>query len=146
MKTVPLDGVEYIGADTDLVAALVASNSAQFSRPGRRFILADVTKTDLPRVDVILCRDCFIHLPFFAIRAALMNFRRSGARYVLTTHYPGVESQVDIEFGSFRPLNLELPPFAFPKPLKCIADAPLGSTQPEGRCLALWRLLDLPLD
>jgi hypothetical protein len=55
-----LSGVQYIGAD--VVPSLIASNREQFTRPGVHFIIADLTKDPPPRADLVLCRDCLVHL------------------------------------------------------------------------------------
>jgi len=44
------------------------------------------TQAPAPGADPVLCRDCFIHLPTRLIRAALRNFRATGARYLLLTN------------------------------------------------------------
>jgi hypothetical protein len=41
----------------------------------------DLTGDPLPRVDVVLCRDCLVHLSFQNIFRAFANLRRSGSRY-----------------------------------------------------------------
>ncbi|HEX8499568.1 MAG TPA: class I SAM-dependent methyltransferase [Pyrinomonadaceae bacterium] len=127
MSRVDLSGVEYVGAD--IVPELVESNRARFALD---FRVLDITRDALPSSDLILCRDCLIHLSHRFCLMALANFRRSGARYLLTTHYPDAINR-DILTGQWRPLNLQAPPFDFPAPLGAIDEG-------EGRVLALWRL------
>lgn len=127
MSAVDLGGVRYVGVD--IVPGLVEQNRARYG-PG--FICADITRDPLPRADLVLCRECLIHLPYRSARAALDNFRRSGAEYLLTTNYPGAVNR-DILTGQWRPLDLRAPPFNFGAPLATIDEG-------EGRLLALWRL------
>ena len=83
------------------------------------FLNVDVTSDDLPEADVVLCRDCLVHLSSTDIFAALRNFRRSGSTYLLTTTYPGLLSHNrNIVTGMWRPVDLQLPPFGFPAPFK----------------------------
>lgn len=81
-------------------------------------MVADITVNPLPTADLILCRDCLVHLSFAHIDAALANFRASGARWLLTTTFPMIEENVDCEDGDWRALNLTLPPFCWLQ-LKC---------------------------
>jgi SAM-dependent methyltransferase len=136
MRHVDLGGVEYTGAD--VVPELIARNRRAHGGPGRTFVVADVTRDRLPRVDVILCRDCFIHLSFRDINAALANFKRSGSRYLLATTHVAVAENEDMSTGGWRSVNLQSPPFNFPPPRELIVeDAELG------KCLGLWSLEEL---
>jgi len=120
MSNVDLRQCEYIGAD--VVPALIETNRAKYQRHGHQFILADLTKDPLPRADLILCRDCLIHLSFKDAVAVLRNFRKSGAKYLLVTTDPTIEANRPIRTGGFRAVNLELPPFNFPPPLELHRD------------------------
>jgi hypothetical protein len=139
MKEVDLGEVEYIGAD--IVEDLIAVNTQAFGDAKRRFVVRDVTKTELPTVDLILCRDCLVHLSVEDIRKALFHINESGATYLLTTTFVDRQSNPRIRTGEWRPINLERPPFCLPPPLRVINE---GCTEGDGRyadkCLALWRL------
>jgi hypothetical protein len=99
---------------------------------------------DLPRSDVILCRDCLVHLSYDDVHRTLGNFKCSATTYLLTTTFTSLAANSDIVTGQWRPLNLQLPPFSFPSPLKIIVE---GCTEAGGRyadkSLALWRLSDI---
>ena len=142
MKHVELGIEQYIGVD--IVNELVSKNRRNFSDCGRQFIKADIIQDDLPNADVIMCRDCLVHLSFREIQLALQNFKRSGATYVLTTTFPKLPANEDIVTGQWRPLNLQLAPFNFPVPIRVILE---GCTEAGGRyadkSLALWRLGDV---
>jgi SAM-dependent methyltransferase len=146
MQQVSLDGIQYIGAD--IVQSVVQKNiELHENQPLRRFIHADITRADLPKSDLVLCRDCFIHLSFQDIALAIQNFQRSGAVYLLTTTYPSQKINWDIHTGACRPVALMAEPFAFPPPITLI-DENLPSGAPEGepsfmRSLGLWKLENL---
>ena len=136
MRHVDLGGVEYVGAD--VVPELVERNRRAYAGPGRSFVVADVARDRLPRADLVLCRDCFIHLSFRDIHAALANFRRSGARFLLATTHDSVAENDDMRTGGWRSVNLMLPPFNLPPPRRLLVeDAELG------KCLGLWSLEEL---
>ncbi len=136
MRRIDLDGIAYIGAD--VVPELVETNRQLHGGPHRSFIHLDVTKNDIPKADVILCRDLFIHLSFAHAFAAIENFKRSGSQYLLTTTHLSVRENRDACTGGWRWLNLGLAPFDFPAPLESIAE-----NLQTGKCLGLWRLGEL---
>ena len=122
----------------DIVPELVAAHQARWGNECVAFSCLDLASDPLPKADLILCRDCFIHLPTRQIRAVLANFKASGATFLLLTSDHGAAAYEDIPLGSFRPIDFEEPPFSFPHPLDEIAE---GSA---GRTLCLWRLTDVP--
>jgi methyltransferase family protein len=138
MRHVDLAGIEYTGAD--LIPSLVASLQSQF--PSRHFRVLDLTVDPLPDADLILCRDCLVHLSSRLIRRAVNNIRRSKTMYLLTTIFPSRSSNRGIVTGDWRPLNLCAPPFDFPAPLRVLRE---GHPAPyEDKSLGLWRVQDLP--
>src|SRR5262249_9717304 len=107
------------------------------------FRVADVTAGPLPRADLIFCRDCLVHLPFADVINAVAAFKKSASRYVLTTTFTAREANDDVAPGGWRPLNLERPPFAFPRPLRVITDAcPVPGY--ADKSLGLWEVRQLP--
>jgi hypothetical protein len=131
-----LASVRYIGAD--VVAELIASNRRSFERTDREFIVADVVHDALPAADLILCRHLLIHLSFRQGLAALANFRRTGAAYLLATTNPAVrENREIVRTGGFRPVNMERPPFALEAAVETLPD-PQGPDDPT--VLGLYRL------
>ena len=129
----------YVGVD--IVSDLVARNAERYGSDRVSFLCADVSADPLPAADLILCRDCFIHLPTRMIRASLRNFRASGARYLLLSNSPGAPAYHDIPLGSFRPVDLTRPPFSFPRPLRVIDESASGDRQ-----MCLWEIGSLPID
>ena len=121
MRHVDLGGVKYIGAD--VVPELIARNRRIHWDKDRSFVVLDVTSNELPTVDVILCRDCFIHLSFKQIHAAIANFKRSNSKFLLATTHATVQENTDIRPGGWRSVNLTRPPFNFPQPSQLIIEA-----------------------
>jgi len=143
MSTVDLGPVLYTGAD--LVESLIAANEAAYGSATRAFRWLDLTESTLPQADVIICRDCLVHLSFANIRRALANMKRSGSTWLLTTSFPELEVNEDIADGDWRPLNFERPPFDLPMPERSIVENCLESDGAfRDKSLCLWRLADLP--
>ena len=142
MKATRLNLDQYIGAD--VVPELIARNQSLYGNDRTRFVFLDLTRDELPRVDVILCRDCFIHFSDRHVMAAIKNFKRSRSTYLLTNTYPDWSRNENIRTGDFRDLNLLLPPFNFPPPLTQIEEKfPEERAEFYGKTLALWKLADL---
>ncbi len=135
-------GVDYVGAD--IVEALVAQNTQRYGSASRRFMRLDLTTDPLPTADVVLCRDCLVHLSYANIGRALENVKRSGAKHFLTTSFPEVTSNRDIEDGDWRPLNFQCAPFNFPAPARTLVENCIeagGAYRDKSLCL--WPIADL---
>ena len=134
--------IAYTGVD--VVPALIQANTVRHADRSGRFLVGDLCRDPLPPADLILCRDCWVHLDFRQIKACLVNFRRSGAKYLLTTTFPAHPRNRDLMGLIWRPLNLQAPPFNFPAPLDVIVE---GCTEEGGRfadkALACWNLPEL---
>jgi methyltransferase family protein len=103
--------------------------------------LADLTTDPLPRCDVVLCRDCLVHFSFANITRAVENFRRSGARYLITTTFPDWQVNRDCEDGDWRALNFERAPFSWGQAVALINE---NCTEAGGgwrdKSLGVWAL------
>jgi len=134
-------GISYTGAD--IVPALVDDNERRYGGPdsGRRFLTLDLTKDPLPHADLVLCRDCLVHLSFENINRALDNIRASGARYLLTTTFLEHDANADIDDGDWRMLNLECAPFNLSPPIDVLVeDCREGDGAYADKALGLWIL------
>ena len=136
---------DYTGID--IVPSLIAANNARVARGELRgrFLLADITRDELPACDLILCRDCLVHLSFQNIALAMSRFRASGAQFLLVTTFPEWEDNSDCEDGDWRALNMTRPPFDWPPPRELINErCEEGDGAWRDKSLGLWRLDDLP--
>lgn len=140
MREVDLGGVAYIGGD--IVPEIVAQNNALYGDRGA-FQVIDLAVDALPDADVLLCRDCLVHLPYRMIRQCLDNVKKSGITYLLTTTFVNAETNEDIPIGEWRALNLQRAPFLFPPPLEAHREHE-ATDSGSGKTLALWRVADLP--
>jgi hypothetical protein len=137
--------LDYVGVD--IVPALITANSlrAQRGEVTGRFLAADITCDVLPPADVILCRDCLVHLSFDNVHRAVARFRESGARWLLTTTFPEWEVNLDCEDGDWRALNMQGAPFGWPAPVELINErCDEGDGGWRDKSLGLWHIPDLP--
>jgi hypothetical protein len=139
MRTVDLN-IPYTGAD--IVDDIVRANQQKYACGNRSFVKLNLTRDELPKVDLLLCRDCLFHFSYKDIFLALDRIKRSGSTYLLTTTNTGVSQNRDIVTGEFRRLNLQIPPFSFPKPLLLINENCPNPKIPD-KHVGLWRIADL---
>jgi hypothetical protein len=138
MRRVPLGDVRYTGAD--IVEELVKRNK-EFESENVRFVRLDLLADPLPQSDLVLVRDCLIHLSYRDTLKALENVRRSKSRYLLTTTYPEHAFNHDIATGGCRAVNLALPPFGLPVPLLLIHEEySEGGGPVSDKSLGLWEV------
>jgi 2-polyprenyl-3-methyl-5-hydroxy-6-metoxy-1,4-benzoquinol methylase len=143
MKETDLSGITYIGAD--IVTKLINTNK-KYGKENVSFEVLDLTNDMLPKSDLIICRDCFVHLSFNDIYASLKNIISSDSKYLLTTSFPSCNLNYDIASGEWRVLNFEIHPFNFPKPLLVINE---NCTEANGRysdkAMVLWEIKKINL-
>jgi len=140
MKTVNLN-VEYIGGD--IVADMIEDNMTRYGGGNRKFICLDIIRDKLPRVDLIFCRDCLVHLSYSHIFRALKNIKNSGSAYLLTTTFVKKDKNKNIVTGNWRSINLQIPPFNFPPPIKLINEG-IPHKGYQDKSLGLWKIVDIP--
>jgi SAM-dependent methyltransferase len=140
---VKLPGVQYTGGD--IVPEIVAAAEQRHGTSERRFLVLDLTCSPLPHTDLLLCRDCLVHLSYGDIANAIRNIRESKIEYILTTTFTAESKSCDIVTGDWRPINLESPPFSFPRPVELLVEQ---CTEQDGafadKALGMWRVDDLP--
>jgi hypothetical protein len=144
MQFVNLPVSLYIGAD--IITDLIAENQKRYGIQNRQFITLDLTVDPLPTAELLLCRDCLVHFSFADIYHTLNNIKKSGIAYLLTTTFPNCKENEDITTGDWRLLNLEKPPFNFPKPLQLLNEqCSEGDGQFRDKSLGLWRMQDITI-
>lgn len=137
MKCAELPVQRYVGAD--IVAELVEENRRQHLDDRHEFLQLDMIADDLPKCDLICCRDGLVHLDLESAVAAVSNFRRSGAIFLLATTFPSCNLNRDVQIGDWRPLNMELEPFGLGPALELLIEN-CPEEGYEDKALGLWRL------
>lgn len=102
----------------DVVKSLIQKNQANYSSPNIHFIYGDATAIDLPKADLLLCKDVLQHLTLKDIHSLIAQFHKF--KYCI------IQNDVDnlygkdpnhngeIPRGSGRSLDLTEPPFSLP--------------------------------
>lgn len=131
---------KYIGAD--IVSTVIENNNKKYGKPNVKFISRNITTDELPTVDLIMCRDCLVHLSYQDIKSAIKNFKSTNSTYLFTNTYPEVEINDNIFTGlKWRRLNMQRKPFNFPEPLLIFPDC---VSLNDGSHMALWHLKNIP--
>jgi hypothetical protein len=142
MRRIELPVARYIGAD--LLPELIGPLQDRFGDATHSFAVLDLTRDALPEADLLLCRDCLVHLSFADIRRALGNIVRSEIPWLLTTTFPHCEINEEIVTGDWRPLDLGRDPFGFSAPFELLNERCTESGGLFGdKSLGLWRTADL---
>jgi len=111
------DGLKYVGID--IVKPLIARNESLFRSHQVKFLNLDVTNSEIPFADLVICRDLLFHLPNKEILKVLRKVVNSSSKYLLITTHPRNPlddfNNVDIPGGDFRRIDLFAKPFFLPQ-------------------------------
>ena len=113
MKYVDKGNLKYIGAD--IVEELIEINKTKY--PGIDFRVIDLTKDELPQVDLIFCKDCLQH-----------------------SSYPLTIRNCDINTGDCYSMNLHRKPFYFPKHIDKIKEPLRIAGNEIDKTMYLWEI------
>ena len=142
MQHVDLSGIKYIGAD--IVEEIIKNNKNKYEKDNISFRHMNLIEDTLPQVDLILTRDCLVHMSYGDIFKSLHNVCNSMSQYLLTTLFTDRQDNEDIITGEWRPLNLQIAPFSLPKPIRIINEK---CTQKKSsyadKSLGLWKISDI---
>ncbi|MEP7254780.1 MAG: class I SAM-dependent methyltransferase, partial [Ferruginibacter sp.] len=145
MQKLELSGIHYTGAD--IVEELITKNKETFKNKSNvEFKVLNLINDPLPKSDIIIVRDCFVHFSFEDIFKALVNIKSSGSRFLLTTTFPEHRVNYNIVTGEWRTLNLQEKPFNFNPPILVINE---NCTENNGiyldKSMALWEIQEIQL-
>lgn len=136
MSQLDLSGIEYDGYD--VVQELISSNQSCHARPNIRFHHADFMTIQIPKVDLVVCKDVLPHLPNDLVLRALGAIRASGSRLLAATTAVGweIDKREGLRIGGFSPIDLEAVPFHMGTPLGAV-EVPMKPGNPR-KLFALW--------
>ena len=142
LKETDLGSISYIGVD--IVDDIVDNNKQNYGRENIEFTKMNILEDTFSEHDLILCRDLLVHFSFKDIFRTIDNIISSKSKFLLTTSFTLLKENRDIFTGNWRPINLLIPPFSLPKPIKVINEK---CTEADGKfadkSLLLWKIDDL---
>jgi len=143
MRTIDFTNLDHY-TGFDIVDDLIYDNIIRFQDSKLSFFCADIANDTIPKADLVLERDCMMHLPDIDLMRFINNIKHSNSKYLLATTFPSTEHNTDFSeketYQSTRITrrNLQAVPFNFPAPIEMFDEGY------EGQCIALWRVEDLP--
>jgi len=119
MREVNLDGIRYVGGD--IVDDLIMLNREKYSAPNVDFEVIDLSKDKLPKCDLIVVKDLFLHLYIEEVQLCIENIRKSGIKWALLDHdhFTIINKSPLTRNGDHR-YNLTIEPFELHAPLKTL--------------------------
>lgn len=140
MQKVDLSNIDYIGAD--IVEDLIMNNKMQYKERGNlKFKVLNLITDPLPKSDMIIVRDCLVHLSYKDIKSVIKNIKLSGSKYLLTTTFTNHSMNLDVVTGDWRPLNLQKKPFNFSSPILVINEnCTKGNGKNNDKSMAMWEI------
>jgi hypothetical protein len=146
MSKIDLEDTTYIGAD--IVRDVVVSNIHNYGNDLRAFIELDLSQQVPPKVDLVFCRDLFVHLTTKDIQSSLRNIAKSGSLYLATTTFSNNRKYRNLKRFTrgvgWRAINFEIEPWNFPKPLYLINEK---CTEANGlwsdKSIGVWLISEL---
>ena len=143
MSKMNLDNLKYTGGD--IVEKLIIDNNNNFKTDNINFINLDLTKSEIKYYDIIFTRDCLVHLNNKEIFEVIKNIKNSKSKFFASTIFEKNYNNNESTLNDFwRPINLKMPPFNFPK-IFCLLN---DSSQTINKCdyykkIAVWKVEDL---
>jgi hypothetical protein len=142
MKEVTKDlDITYIGVD--IVSELVALNNRKYSNDKIHFYWGSIDEYEIPKVDLIICRDVLVHLPFLIGKKILDRFVNSKSLYLLSTTFPSFSNNIDTsidDVNSWRKINLCLPPYSLSDPFMVCEETIVIDDDTKHKRYAIWSL------
>ena len=109
-KFLDLSSVSYLGVD--VVESVIESNSTSYSASNIKFISRDITAYEVPKADLIICKDVLQHLCNKDVVNILVKIITSSKFSLITNDFnPDNTENKDIDNGNYRCLDLTLSPF-----------------------------------
>jgi SAM-dependent methyltransferase len=131
--------IQYTGCD--ITKFLVEQNAAKYEdNKNIKFLHRDLVTDDIPKGDLVICRDVIQHLLIGDGIQALKNISNSGSRYLLATTYPRQSDIVNNrelkKTGYCISRDLMRAPYNLPDPIVMFNE----NNEVYHKYLGLWKL------
>jgi SAM-dependent methyltransferase len=143
MQKLMKNDINYLGVD--IVKEIIDTNK-KYSKENIKFKIMDICNDNLPKSDLIICRDTLVLFNDKNIRQTILNFKKSGSRYLLTTNFDKLRHNSNNKTGVWFPLNLTSKPFSLPNPIyKINENCSECNGEYKDKSLDLWDLNEINL-
>lgn len=103
------NGIKYTGYD--VVKNVIENNANKYSKPSIKFINENFLTADLPKADLLICKDVFQHLSNEEVMAFLPQLKKFKYCVITNDFNPAMANNLNTRIGGYRPLDLTKPPF-----------------------------------
>jgi hypothetical protein len=136
-KTFDYGEINYIGGD--IVEEIVKENQRKYGNDKTKFLHINLSKDVLPDVDIIMVRDCLMHLSDEDSLKCIDNIKKSKIDYMLISSNPDKikNSKKSKTSKDLRRQNLEILPYNLGTPIKYIDDS---NPHVPSKRLGLWKI------
>ena len=146
MEKLDLKVEKYIGGD--IVNELIVKLNKEQKSDFRVFKVINLVNQVPPKVDVIFCRDLFVHLSNRDIKAAIRNIIASESKYLFTTTFTDRNENKNLPIFSkgvkWRTINLQIKPWNFPNPIDFINEnCSENDYKFTDKSIGIWKISDL---
>lgn len=114
MSQIDLTNTSYHGAD--IVEEIIDFNNNKFSSKNIFFSKLNILNNELPYADLLLCRDCLVHLDTNEIFHALENIKHSKPKFFASTCFLDYSNNKSEHDDNWKPINLSKNPFNLRSP------------------------------
>lgn len=115
--------VKYFGFDiVPEVVELAKENAKKNPKLKTDFAVGNVCTDEFPPADLMIVRDCLVHLQQEVALAALRNLANQDVKYVAITSFVNTQENHDHPTLTWRNMNLQLEPFNLPMPIAILVE------------------------
>lgn len=116
MRYVDMQNATYVGWDAD--ETMIQNNRDSFENDSVRFEVKDILTNELPKVDLIICRDVLFHIKICLGKELVQKIKKS-CNFFISTSFRHVPKNTDIkpydnvhsrDWGYYN-INLNIEPF-----------------------------------
>jgi hypothetical protein len=131
---------KYVGGD--IVDFIIEDLKNKYdSKDKIEFKTIDLISDELPTTDLIICRDCLVHMNLERINSSIKNMVKN-SKYILMTHFPDIKQNV-MSNKPWFPYNLTIEPFNLKSPIEIIQENEFDPNSYGRKTLSLWKAEDL---
>ena len=129
-----LPGARYVGVDISPSAI----DAARRRHPDRSYRVMDIVRDELPKADLVFCRDALQHLSLREGWHAVQRFLDTGATWLVCSTIEGGEN-IDVPAGSWYEPDMTQLPFSLGTPWMVIEDGTWDSgVRYPDKYLGVW--------
>lgn len=142
MKHFNFDVIEqYIGYD---IVKFVIDDIKRYENEKISFKYINIVSDPIKQADLLLLKDCLFHLNNDEISKVIENVKRSNSKYLLTTTFVYHDNiAIDINTGSWRPINLCKYPYNLPTPDYIWINYENRNDNNKDKSIGIWKIKNL---